>query len=47
LKLIGNKIKFNGDPFDLVESDVKAVKEFAINNVVSMIIFLLQERHNN
>jgi len=34
LKLIGDKIKFNGDPFDLVEKDVKAVKDFAINNVV-------------
>ena len=27
-------IKFTDDPFDLVEKDLKATKEYAINNIV-------------
>ncbi|CDW74503.1 solanesyl diphosphate synthase [Stylonychia lemnae] len=34
LKLIRERIKFQGDPFELVEKDVNAVKDFAINNVI-------------
>jgi hypothetical protein len=29
-----SRITFQGDPFELVERDLNATKEFAINNIV-------------